>query len=66
MKAGKIVPKGLQALGIAALMIALVQGVFGDAWGELYLFIGGIVVFYAGRLIEKRTLAKERLGNQPT
>ena len=51
----KYLPKGLEAVGIAALMIALVQGIYGDMWGELYLFIGGIVVFFIGRLLEKRT-----------
>lgn len=41
-------------MGMAALMVGLVQGVYGDMWGELYLFIGGIVVFVSGRLLEKR------------
>jgi hypothetical protein len=50
MKFAKI----LQALGIACVMIGLVQGIYGDMWGELYLLIAGIVVFYAGRIIEKR------------
>ena len=50
----KYLPKGLEAVGIAALMIALVSGFHGDEWGELYLFIGGIVVFIVGWLLEKR------------
>ena len=49
--------KGLEAIGIAALMIGLVQGIYGDTWGELYLFIGGIVVFIIGRQLEKRCQA---------
>ena len=44
----------MEAIGIAALMIGLVQGVYGDQWGELYLFIGGIVVFITGRQWEKK------------
>jgi hypothetical protein len=50
----RVVGKILQAIAIAALMVGLVQGVYGDMWGELYLFIGGIVAFIAGRRIEKR------------
>ena len=46
--------KILEALGIAALLIAFVSGIHGDEWGELYLFIGGIAVFVIGRQIEKR------------
>jgi hypothetical protein len=50
----KFLPKLLEAIGIAAVMIGLVQGIYGDMWGELYLFIGGIVVFLIGRQLEKR------------
>jgi len=46
--------KGLEALGIAALIIAFVVGIYGDEWGELYLFLGGIVVFLIGRQLEKK------------
>ncbi|MBI1806170.1 MAG: hypothetical protein HYR76_03850 [Ignavibacteria bacterium] len=49
-----ILPKLLEALGIAALMIAFVTGVYGDQWGELYLFLGGILAFIIGRHLEKR------------
>ena len=49
-----MVAKFLEAIGIAAVMIGLVQGLYGDMWGELYLFIGGIVAFVVGRRIEKR------------
>ena len=51
---GRILPKLLQAIGIAALMVGLVTGIYGDAWGELYLFLGGMFVFYIGRQMEKR------------
>ncbi len=53
-KSGKVLAKILEALGIAAVMLGLVQGLNGDMWGELYFFIGGIVAFYAGRFLEKR------------
>ncbi|HUL44268.1 MAG TPA: hypothetical protein VLY03_07920 [Bacteroidota bacterium] len=49
-----IVAKAMEAIGIAALMIAFVVGIYGDEWGELYLFLGGIVVFFIGRQMEKR------------
>jgi hypothetical protein len=50
----RLLGKILEALGIAATMIALVTGVYGDAWGELYLFLGGIAVFLVGRQLEKQ------------
>ena len=46
--------KMLEAIGIASLIIGLVQGVYGDMWGELYLFLGGMAIFYVGRMLEKR------------
>ncbi|MFI5251159.1 MAG: hypothetical protein ACHQQQ_01900 [Bacteroidota bacterium] len=49
-----VFPKVLEALGIAALMVGLVQGIYGDMWGELYLFLGGIAVFYIGRMFDKK------------
>lgn len=48
-----IIAKLLEAIGIAATMIALIQGLYGDMWGELYLFLGGIFVFLVGRQTEK-------------
>ena len=57
----KYLPKGLEAVGIAALMIGLVQGIYGDMWGELYLFLGGMLVFFVGRILEKRS--KANVGN---
>ena len=50
--------KLLEAIGIAAVMLGLVQGIYGDMWGELYLLIGGVAVFYLGRYLEKRSVAK--------
>jgi hypothetical protein len=46
--------KSMEAIGIAAVMVGLVQGIYGDMWGELYLFLGGIGVFYIGSVLEKK------------
>jgi len=48
------IAKTLQACAIAALIVGLVQGIYGDEWGELYLFLGGIVAFVVGRTMEKK------------
>ena len=53
-KRTRVLAKGLEALGIAAVMVGLVQGIYGDMWGELYLFLGGMVVFFIGRRMEKK------------
>jgi len=51
----RILGKSLEALGIACVMIGLVEGMLGsDMWGELYLSVAGVVVFIAGRRLEKR------------
>ena len=54
-----LLAKMLQALAIAALMIGMVQGIAGDMWGELYLFISGILVFAVGRRMEKKIAGAE-------
>ena len=56
----RIVAKSFEALGIACVMIGLVQGILSETmWMELYLSIIGIVVFLVGWGIETR-LTKER------
>lgn len=50
----RIIAKLLEAVGIAATMVGLIQGIYGDMWGELYLFLGGIFVFLIGRQLEKK------------
>ena len=51
----KVAGKTLEALGIACVMIGLVEGVMGTSmWMELYLSVAGIIVFLAGRGLEKR------------
>ena len=46
--------KMLEALGIGALAIALVQGIFGHVSFEYGMFFGGFAVFLIGQQIEKR------------
>jgi len=51
--------KGFEALGIACVMIGLVQGIQSPSmWMELYLSIIGIVLFFIGRRIEKNAARK--------
>ncbi|TAK52355.1 MAG: hypothetical protein EPO24_15315 [Bacteroidetes bacterium] len=57
MKKWYSIGKLLEAIGIAAVMLGLVQGIYGDMWGELYLLLAGIAVFYAGRIIEKKNVS---------
>ena len=59
------IPKLLQAVGIACVMIGLIQGILGDMWGELYLLLAGIAVFAVGRFIEKRRLKKNHPAEPP-
>lgn len=55
----RMIGKLLEAVGIASTMIGLIQGIYGDMWGELYLFLGGIFVFLFGRQLEKHNLRRE-------
>jgi hypothetical protein len=52
----KILSKTLEALGIACVMIGLIDGVQGSMWSELYLLIIGLLVFLAGWGIERLLL----------
>lgn len=53
-----VLAKVLQAIGIASLAVGLVQGIYGNIAFEYYTFIGGVVVFFTGRLIEKKSKPK--------
>ncbi|MGA2625050.1 MAG: hypothetical protein ABSF91_14420 [Bacteroidota bacterium] len=55
-----ILPKALEALGIASLMVGLVQGLYGSMWSELYFFLGGIAMFFVGRFFEKRHASRNK------
>ena len=55
----KIAAKALEAFGIACVMLGLVQGMMSESmWMELYLSILGIVLFLAGRSMEKAQARK--------
>lgn len=60
--------KGLEAIGIASVLIGLVQGIqANDMWTELYLSVLGIVLFLLGRGIEKvllRRTQKQEAGHR--
>jgi hypothetical protein len=48
------IAKGFEAIGIACVMIGLVQGIQSNSmWIELYLSIAGIIIFLLGWAIEK-------------
>ena len=49
----KILSKTLEAVGIACVMVGLIDGVNGSMWLELYLLIIGLLIFFAGWGIEK-------------
>jgi protein-S-isoprenylcysteine O-methyltransferase Ste14 len=61
-----LVAKGCEALGIACVMIGLVQGIQSSSmWMELYLSILGIVLFLVGWGIEK-WIHRKRTREAPT
>lgn len=54
-----IAAKALEALGIACVMVGLVEGLLSETmWTELYLSILGIFLFLVGRRLEKRQIRK--------
>ncbi len=56
----RVIAKAFEALGIACVMIGLVQGILSETmWMELYLSIIGIVVFLLGWGIETRLTRKQ-------
>lgn len=61
----KIVAKTLEAIGIACVMIGLIDGVMGSMWLELYLLIIGLIVFLAGWGVEKSLKKKNRPEKAP-
>jgi len=60
-----VLAKGCEAIGIACVMIGLVQGIQSESmWMELYLSIIGIVLFLFGwgieRFIARKNPAREK------
>jgi hypothetical protein len=61
----KVLSKTLEALGIACVMIGLIDGVQGSMWLELYLLIIGLLVFLAGWGIDRLLLKKQPARKSP-
>lgn len=61
----KVLSKTLEALGIACVMIGLIDGIQGNMWLELYLSIIGLLVFLAGWGIDRRFLKKQPSRKSP-
>ncbi|MCI0706378.1 MAG: glutaredoxin family protein [Ignavibacteriae bacterium] len=53
--------KFLEALGFITVFVGLIYGFLGDMWTDLYFFLSGIVVFAAGRMLEKREMKRQHL-----
>ena len=53
-----VLAKLLEAMGIGALAIAVVQGIYGNIGFEYGMFFGGIAVFLIGQQIEKKFTKK--------
>lgn len=58
------VAKFLEALALVGVLFGLIYGLLGDMWLDLYFFLGGIVVFAAGRMIEKWEVRRRRALSQ--
>ena len=52
--AGKL----LEAVGFLAVAVGFMYGCAGDMYTDLYFFLGGIAVFTAGRIMERRVLKR--------
>jgi len=48
------VAKFLEALAIVMVFFGFMYGLLGDMWADLYLFLGGILIFGIGWMLEKR------------
>ncbi len=66
----RFLAKSLEALGIACVMIGLVEGIMSETmWMELYLSITGVVVFLVGmgieRIVARRQATRNQLKSKP-
>lgn len=52
--------KFLEALAIVMVFFGFMSGLLGDMWMDLYLFLGGIVVFLIGWGLEKSEQRRRR------
>jgi len=58
------VAKFLQALAIVMVFFGFMYGLLGDMWMDLYLFLGGIVVFIVGWMLEKQEQRSRKSGKK--
>jgi hypothetical protein len=61
----RIISKTLEAIGIASVMIGLIDGMQGSMWLELYLLIIGLIVFFVGWGIEKSLKRQQQAQKMP-
>jgi glutaredoxin len=54
------VAKFLEALGFLTVFVGFIYGLAGDMWTNLYFFLGGIVVFAVGRIMEQQEVRRHR------
>lgn len=55
--------KFFEALGLVTVIFGFVYGLLGNMWMDLYFFLGGIVIFLVGWMLEKQ--AKKQPTDQP-
>jgi len=61
------VAKGFEAMGIACVLLGLVQGIHSNTmWTELYFSIAGIALFLLGWGLEKALSRHAQKGKQGT
>lgn len=58
--------KTLEAVGFLAVAVGFMYGCAGDMYTDLYFFLGGIVVFTVGRMMERRDLKRTSALPAPT
>jgi hypothetical protein len=56
--AGYYAGKFLEAVGFLAVAVGFMYGCAGDMYTDLYFFLGGIAIFTAGRVLERRALKR--------
>lgn len=59
------VAKFLQALAIVVVFFGFMYGLMGDMWTDLYFFLGGIVIFLVGWMIEKQERHSRKRRGKP-
>ena len=55
---GFYVGKTMEAFGFLIVAVGLMFGFRGDMWSDLFYLLSGIVIFYAGRVLERRSVQR--------